>query len=257
MSKIQAAFKNKKLFIPYITVGDPDLNSTKNFILALQEAGAGLIELGIPFSDPVAEGPVIQRANERAMTNNITPEDIFKMLESIKHEIKVPLAFLTYLNPVLNYGYDNFFKRCTEVGVAGIITPDLPFEEHSEIKNFTDKHNIDIITLASPTSSNERLEKMAKAARGYIYLVSSMGVTGERNVITTDIKAITSEIKKYTDVPVAVGFGISTPEQARDISKAANGIIVGSAIVKLIEAHGTKAAPHIAAYTQNMVNAIT
>jgi tryptophan synthase alpha chain len=256
MNKIEAAFKNKKLFIPYITLGDPTLEKTKDFILLLQKSGAGLIELGIPFSDPIAEGEVIQRANERALKQNINLDKIFTMLESIKAQVKVPLVFLTYINPLHHYGYDKFFKRCADTGVSGIITPDLPFEEHAEILEHAKKYGVDIITLVSPTSSAERIKNIADAASGYIYLVSSMGVTGVRSEITTDISKITSEIKKHTKVPVAVGFGISTPQQVKLYAQIADGVIVGSAIVKLVEQYGTAADSHIEQYVKEMASAL-
>jgi len=252
MSKISAAFKNKKLFIAYIMAGDPSLAKTKEFILAAGRAGAGLVEIGIPFSDPVAEGEVIQRANLRALKQKVNLEKVFDMVLSIKDKTDIPLVFMTYLNPVFNYGYEKFFKRCARCGVSGVIIPDMPFEEEREIKPYAVKNGVDVITLVAPSSSGARIKKIAENAQGFIYLVSSYGVTGVRKNINTDISAIVKKIKRYSDIPVAVGFGISTPAQAKYFASCADGVIVGSAIVRIIEDKGRAAAPYIEKYIKKM-----
>jgi tryptophan synthase alpha chain len=251
MNRITEIFKNNKALITYLTVGDPDISKTERYILAMAENGADLIEIGIPFSDPVAEGETIQKAMARALSKNINLEDIFKMVINVRKRTNTPLVFMTYLNPLLFYGYEKFFNRCKQVGIDGIIVPDMPFEEQGEIKDFVDKYGIAIITLIAPTSK-ERISILANQAKGFIYLVSSLGVTGMRNKITTDIRAIISEIKKVTNVPVAVGFGISTDSQAKEITKYADGIIIGSAIVKIIERDKYNTALSLADYTSNI-----
>jgi len=257
MSRIKNAFKNGKAFIGFVTGGDPTIENTKEFILEMAKAGADLIEIGIPFSDPIAEGPVIQEANNRALCAGATVEKIFTLTEELRKEIDIPLVFLTYVNPVYHYasGYDGFFKRCAGAGLDGIIIPDLPFEEQPPFKQAAQKYGIDIISLIAPTSQ-ERIKEIAKSASGFIYLVSSMGVTGVRNEITTDLSSITSAIKSVTDVPVAIGFGIHSPQQAAQMSKIADGVIVGSAIVKLAAKYGKEAAPHIYSYVKEMKDAV-
>ncbi|MDR1695277.1 MAG: tryptophan synthase subunit alpha [Endomicrobium sp.] len=255
MNKISEIFKNKKCLITYLTAGDPSLDKTEEFIVSLAKNGADLIEIGIPFSDPVAEGEVIQNAMARALSENIGLDDIFNMVSSVVKKISVPLAFMTYLNPLLTYGYDKFFKRCKETGIEAIIVPDMPFEEQDEIKEFTGKYGVTIITLIAPTSL-ERIEKLAKNAEGFIYLVSSLGVTGTRSEITTDINSIVSKIKQITDVPVAVGFGISTGKQAKDMTESADGAIIGSAIVKIIAEHKENAAAKIAGFVSEVKTAV-
>ena len=240
MNRINEAFNNKKAFITYLMAGDPDLATSAEYIMTAQDAGADLIEIGIPFSDPIAEGEVIQAASARALAAGARLEDILKMVNSIKVKIHVPMVFMTYLNPVFVYGYNRFFARCAEIGISGAIIPDLPYEEQNEVKKEAAKHGIEIVSLIAPTSKTRAIQ-IARNAQGFIYLVSSMGVTGVRSEITTDVASIISEIKKVSDVPVAVGFGISTPEQAAYYSKFADGVIVGSAIVHIIGQHGTGA----------------
>ena len=251
MNRIKDSFLNKKAFIAYLMAGDPDLASSAEHILTAQEAGADLIEIGIPFSDPIAEGEVIQAASMRALAAGTRLDGVFDMVASIKDQMRVPLVFMTYLNPVFVYGYDRFFAKCTELGVAGVIIPDLPFEEQAEAKAEAAKYGIEVITLVAPTSQ-KRIARIAQDAEGFIYLVSSMGVTGVRSEITTDLSVIVSEIKKYTDIPVAIGFGISTPEQAKFYSGIADGFIVGSAIVRIIGEHGKKAKNLLYEYIREM-----
>jgi len=254
MSKITEVFTGGKAFIGFLTAGDPSKEKTIEFILAMEKAGADIIEIGIPFSDPIAEGPVIQNANTRALAAGINTDDIFDLVDEVRLKSNIPLAFLTYINPVFYYGYERFFKKCKELEINGIIIPDLPFEEKGEIFEFSKKYDVDIISLIAPTSK-DRVKMIAKDAKGFIYLVSSMGVTGVRSEIQTNLKNIIDEIKKVTDVPIAVGFGINTPEQSKNISKIADGVIVGSAIVKIIEKHGNNSTKYIKEYVSKMKNA--
>ena len=255
MSRIKNAFNNNKAFIGFLTGGDPSIDKTKEFILQMIKAGADLIEIGIPFSDPIAEGPVIQEANNRALSAGATVEKLFTLVSELRKETEVPFVFLTYLNPVFHYGYSTFFKRCADVGLDGIIIPDLPFEEQPPVREAAAQHGIDLISLIAPTSE-ARIKEIAKAATGFIYLVSSMGVTGIRSEIKTDLVSITAAIKSVTDVPVAIGFGIHTTEQAAHMAKIADGVIVGSAIVKIAAKYGTEAAPHIYNYVKEMKEAV-
>lgn len=255
MSKIAEAFHNKKAFITYLMAGDPDLDQSAENILAAQEAGADLIEIGIPFSDPIAEGPVVENASRRAIAAGVRLNNVFDMVASIQDRVRVPLVFMTYLNPVFVYGYDRFFAKCQEIGISGIIIPDLPFEEQAEVKDVTQQYGVALITLIAPTSK-DRIKDIAKQAEGFIYLVSSMGVTGVRSNITTNISAIVDEIGAVSDIPVAVGFGINQPSQVKEIAAKADGVIVGSGIVRLIEAHGDKAKPYIYDYVYEMQAAL-
>ncbi len=255
MNRIKKAFDNGKAFIGFITGGDPNLESCYEYILRMAEAGADLIEIGIPFSDPVAEGPVIQAANIRALAGGTNIDKLLIMVERVREKTDIPLVFMTYLNPVHNFGYEKFFEECKRVGIDGIIVPDLPFEEKKEIEPYAKKHNVDVISLIAP-NSEKRIEKIAKNAEGFIYIVSSMGVTGVRREIETDIKAITKSIRKERQIPIAVGFGISTPKQARDISKYSDGVIVGSAIVEIIEQYGEHAGEHIYQFVKTMKDEI-
>jgi len=256
MSNIAKAFENGKAFIGFVTGGDPCVEKTKEFVLEMFRSGADLVEIGIPFSDPIAEGPVIQEANIRALKAGATAEKLFALVEDLRKDTAKPLVFLTYLNPVFHYGYDAFFKRCAVSGLDGIIIPDLPFEEQAEVRESASKHGVDLISLIAPTSE-ARIKEIAKTASGFIYLVSSMGVTGIRSEITTDIASITGAIKAVTKIPVAVGFGIHSPEQAAQMARIADGVIVGSAIVKIIAEHGGSAASYVSEYVRKMKEAIT
>jgi tryptophan synthase alpha chain len=261
MSSIKNAFADGKAFIGFVTGGDPSIEKTKEFVHEMIRAGADLIEIGIPFSDPIAEGPVIQEANNRALAAGATVEKLFNLVADLRKETdggrlrKVPFVFLTYVNPVFHYGYDAFFGRASKAGLDGIIIPDLPFEEQSPVREAATQHGIDLISLIAPTSE-ARIKEIAKAASGFIYLVSSMGVTGIRSEITTDLSAITAAIKSVTSVPVAIGFGIHTPEQAAQMSRIADGVIVGSAIVKIIAQYGEAAGEHVYRYVKEMKEAI-
>lgn len=256
MIKIKEAFRNKKAFIAYLMAGDPDLETSAKYILTAQEAGADLIEIGIPFSDPIAEGEVIQAAGIRALNAGTSLAGVFGMAASIKDKMRVPAVFMTYANPVFAYGYSRFFARCAEVGVGGIIIPDMPFEEQREVKAPAREHGVEVVTLAAPTSE-KRAAKIARGAEGFIYLVSSMGVTGVRSEITTDLSGLVNEIRAQSEIPVAVGFGIASPEQARRFSAVADGVIVGSAIVRIIERHGAGAGHALFEYIKGMKGAMT
>ncbi len=256
MSKIRDAFKNGKAFIPFITCGDPDLETTGKIVREMAAAGADLIELGIPFSDPTAEGPVIQGANIRALAGGITTDKIFAFVKELRKDVTVPLVFMTYANVVFSYGIERFVKCCAEAGMDGLILPDVPFEEKDEFAPICKANGIDFISLIAPTSEN-RVAMIAKEAEGFVYLVSSLGVTGMRAEIRTDLEAITAKIKENTDVPCAIGFGISTPEQAAELAGCADGVIVGSAIVKLIAVHGREAAAPVGAFVRAMKAAVS
>lgn len=255
MSKIQNAFQNGKAFIGFLTAGDPTLDKTVDFILEMERGGADLVEIGIPFSDPIAEGPVIQEANLRALAAGATTEKVFDMVARVREKTNIPLVFLTYLNPVFNYGYEAFFSKCEELGVDGIILPDMPFEEKAEISDVAKQHGVDLISLVAPTSE-QRIKTIAAESSGFLYVVSSMGVTGMRSEIKTDLASIVSAAKSATDTPAAVGFGINTPEQAANIAKIADGVIVGSAIVKIIGQHGESADGPVFDYVKSMKDAI-
>lgn len=255
MIDIKNAFKNGKAFIPFVTAGDPDLETTRKLILTMQEAGADLIELGVPFSDPVAEGVVIQRANERALAAGCTIDRLFDMLRSLQGQVHVPLVFLTYINPIVVYGAEQFMKQCQETGIAGLIVPDLPYEEKGDILDVCHAYGVSLISLIAPTS-HERIRMIAKEAEGFLYIVSSLGVTGVRSEIKSDIASMVAAVKGVTEVPCAVGFGISTPEQAQAMAKIADGAIVGSAIVKLVEQYGKDSEKPIAEYVASMKDAV-
>jgi tryptophan synthase alpha chain len=255
MSNIAKAFQNRNAFIGFVTGGDPSIEKSEAFILEMIRAGADLVEIGIPFSDPIAEGPVIQEANIRALSAGATVEKLFGLVKSVRTKTEVPLVFLTYLNPVFHYGYDAFFKRGRDVGLDGIIIPDLPYEEQGEVRDAAGRYGIDLISLIAPTSE-ARIREIAGAATGFIYLVSSMGVTGVRSEIRTDLGSIAAAVRAVTKVPVAVGFGIHTPAQASQIGKIADGVIVGSAIVKIIAEHGCDAEQYVYEYVKAMKEAL-
>lgn len=256
MSNIQNAFKNGKAFIGFVTGGDPTIEKSEEFILEMVRAGADIIEIGIPFSDPVAEGPVIEAANIRALSAGATTDGIFSLVEKVRRKTDIPLVFLTYLNPVFKYGYEDFFARCEELGVDGIIIPDLPYEEKGEISGIADNNGVDVISMIAPTSEN-RIKLISSNAGGFLYIVSSMGVTGVRNDIKTDLASILKAVRSVSSLPAAVGFGISTPTQAKEISRFSEGVIVGSAIVKIIEKHGSDAGKYIYDYVKSMKDAIS
>ncbi|MBP3569921.1 MAG: tryptophan synthase subunit alpha [Lachnospiraceae bacterium] len=255
MSRISEAFVNGKAFIPFITCGDPDLETTGKLVRAAVENGADLIELGIPFSDPTAEGPVIQGANIRALSKGITTDQIFEFVKELRKDVKIPLVFMTYANVVFSYGAEKFISICKEIGIDGIILPDLPFEEKEEFQPICKQYDVALISLIAPTS-HQRIAMIASAAEGFVYIVSSLGVTGTRSEITTDLSSIIKMVKAHTDVPCAIGFGISTPEQAKKMAAISDGVIVGSAIIKLMEKYGSESAEPVGEYVKNMKDAI-
>ncbi|MBQ2633131.1 MAG: tryptophan synthase subunit alpha [Oscillospiraceae bacterium] len=251
MSDIRNAFVAGKAFIAFVTCGDPDLNTTAAVVRAAVENGADLIELGIPFSDPTAEGPVIQGANLRALCGGVTTDRIFDFVKALRRDVKVPMVFMTYSNVVFSYGADRFISNCHEIGIDGLILPDLPFEEKDEFLPLCKQYGVDLISLIAPTSEN-RIAKIAKEAEGFLYLVSSLGVTGTRTEITTDLASIVKVVRENTDIPCAIGFGISTPEQAAKMAGLSDGAIVGSAIIKLLEKYGKDAPTYVGAYVKSM-----
>ena len=255
MSNIKNAFKNKKAFIAFFTCGDPDLETTKKAIRSAVKNGADLIELGIPFSDPTAEGPVIQAANLRALKSGITTDKIFAFVRELRKDIDVPFVFMTYTNVVFSYGVEKFVSECQKSRIDGLILPDLPFEEKEEFDSVCRAHGLDLISLIAPTS-HERIAMIAKEAEGFVYCVSSLGVTGMRTNITTDIGAMVKLVKSQKDIPCAVGFGISTPEQAKKMADQSDGAIVGSAIVKLCGTYGEDCVPKVKAYVKEMKDAL-
>lgn len=246
---------NKKAFIAFLTAGDPNADCTVEYILEMERAGADLIEIGIPFSDPTAEGVVIQDANIRSLKNGMTTDGAFDIVRRVREKSQIPLAFMTYANPVFHYGYERFFDRCKELGVDAIIIPDLPYEEKQEMEEPANARDVALISMIAPTSES-RIQEIASEAKGFIYVVSSMGVTGVRSEIKTDLGAIVESIRKVTDVPCAIGFGISTPEQAKAMAAVSDGAIVGSAIVKLIAKYGDQAAPELYKYVKSMKDAV-
>ena len=251
MSRIQEAFQGKKAFIPFITCGDPDLETTEQLVYAMEKEGAAIIELGIPFSDPTAEGPVIQAANLRALNRGVTTDKVFGTVERIRKNSQIPLVFMTYANVVFSYGTERFIKRMKETGMDGLILPDVPFEEKEEFDSVCREYGIELISLIAPTS-HERIRMIAEKASGFVYCVSSLGVTGTRSEITTDIGEMVRLVKETKDIPCAVGFGISTPEQAAEMCRTADGVIVGSAIVKLCGANGRACVPFVRDYVRKM-----
>ena len=255
MTRIADAFKSGKAFIPFITCGDPDLETTARLVRAMAAGGADLIELGIPFSDPTAEGPVIQLANERALKAGTTTDRVFDLVEDLRRDVTVPMVFMTYANVVFSYGMDRFLESCRRVDMQGLILPDVPFEEKEEFDVKCREYGQKLISLIAPTSE-DRIGRIAREASGFVYCVSSLGVTGVRSEITTDIGAMVRLVKQEKDIPCAVGFGISTPDQARKMAKYADGVIVGSAIMKLIAQYGRDAEPYVAEYVREMKNAV-
>lgn len=255
IERIRHAFTNGKAFIGFLTGGDPNLSDSEERILALARGGADIIEIGVPFSDPIAEGPVIQAANIRALSAGVTVPDIFNLSGKLRRQIQTPLVLLTYLNPVFHYGYGRFFEKCVETGVDGVVIPDMPFEEQGEAKSIARENGVALISLVAPTSE-ERIERIAKDADGFLYIVSSMGVTGVRGEITSDLKSMIASVRAVSDIPAAVGFGVGTPGQAREITAEADGVIIGSAIVRLAAQHGENAPAAIEAYARGIKAAI-
>ena len=255
MSKIKNAFDHGKAFIPFITCGDPDLETTGAVVREAVKNGADLVELGIPFSDPTAEGPVIQGANIRALKGGVTTDKIFDFVRELRKDVTVPMVFMTYANVVFSYGTDKFISTCQEIGIDGLILPDLPYEEKEEFIDLCHKYDVDLISLIAPTSEN-RIAMIAKDAEGFLYIVSSLGVTGTRSEIKTDLASIVEVVRKNTDIPCAIGFGISTPEQAKKMADISDGAIVGSAIIKILEKYGKDAPKYVGEYVKSMKDGI-
>ncbi len=255
MSNIHKAFENGKAFIPFITCGDPNLETTAAAVRAAVQNGADLVELGIPFSDPTAEGPTIQGANLRALSGGVRTDQVFDLVRELRTDVTVPMVFMTYANVVFSYGAEKFISTCREIGIDGLILPDLPFEEKEEFLPICRKNGVDLISLIAPTSQ-KRISMIAREAEGFLYIVSSLGVTGTRSEITTDLASIVKVVRENTNIPCAIGFGISTPEQAARMASISDGAIVGSAIIKILERYGEEAPPHIGAYVKSMKDAI-
>ena len=255
MSNIRKAFENGKAFIPFITCGDPDLETTAAVVRAAAANGADLIELGIPFSDPTAEGPVIQGANLRALNGGVTTDKIFDLVRNLRRDVEVPMVFMTYANVVFSYGSERFISTCREIGIDGLILPDVPYEEKEEFLPICRRYGVDLISLIAPTSE-DRIAMIAREAEGFLYIVSSLGVTGVRSEIKTDLGAIVETVRQNTDIPCAIGFGISTPEQAAKMAGISDGAIVGSAIVRLIGEHGKDAPEYVGEYVKGMKEAL-
>jgi len=256
MNRVESAFSRGKAFIPFVTAGDPCLETTGQLVLRMADAGADLIELGIPFSDPMAEGQVIQQADVRALAAGTTADAVFEMVGRLRTKTDVPLALMTYMNPVFVYGADKFLENCSHTGIDALIVPDLPFEEKGELEPQCQKNDVALISLIAPTSG-QRIQKIAAQAQGFVYCVSSLGVTGVRAQITTDIGQLVSKVKAVKNIPCAVGFGVSTPQQAREMAEVADGVIVGSAIVKLVAQYGRQSAAPVAEYVRRMKQAIS
>ena len=255
MSRIKSAFENGKAFIAFITCGDPDLETTAAAVRAAAENGADLIELGIPFSAPTADGSVIQDANIRALSGGVTTDKIFDLVRELRQDVQTPFVFMTYANLIFSYGTERFLSACQDIGIDGLILPDLPFEEKDEFLPACREYGVDLISLVAPTSA-DRIAMIAREADGFLYIVSSLGVTGVRNEIKTDLSSIVSVIRQNTSLPCAIGFGISTPEQGRAMAAVSDGAIVGSAIIKLLEKYGKDAPAHIGKYVRTMKEAL-
>ena len=255
MNRIAKAFDGKKAFIAFITGGDPDIETTEKLVLGMAEAGADIIEIGVPFSDPIAEGPVIQNADERALKAGCTADGLFEAVKRIRPQTGAALMLMTYANPVYAYGKERFMANCREAGIDGVIIPDAPFEEKAEFEECCKRFGICLISMIAPTSGG-RAQKIARSADGFLYCVSSLGVTGTRGEIGTEISRLIEEVRQVSDIPCAVGFGVSTPQQAGAMAAISDGVIVGSAIVKIVARHGRSSAEPVKRFVADMVRAI-
>ena len=253
--RIREVFENGKAFIPFITGGDPDLETTERLIVEMAASGADMIEIGIPFSDPIAEGDVIQAASQRALERGTTADRLFEMVQRVRRTVKIPLLFMGYANSVYGYGGERFFENCHASGVDGLILPDIPFEEREEFLEFSRRYGVDLISMIAPTSG-ERARAIGRKAEGFLYCVSSLGVTGVREELNQEISAVIDQVHQVSDIPCAVGFGIATPEQAREMAAFADGVIVGSAIVKIVEEKGRDSILAVGQYVKQMKQAI-
>lgn len=251
MSKIEQAFKNGKAFIAFITCGDPDLATTAAAIREAVLNGADMIELGIPFSDPTAEGPVTQASNLRALENGVTTDKIFDMVEELRQDVSIPLLFMTYANVIFSYGADEFISRCSKVGIDGLIIPDLPFEEKDEFKPVCDQYGVKLISLVAAASAN-RIGMIAREAEGFVYIAASTGVIGTKQALADELEQVVTQIRQNTKIPCAIGFGVAEPEQAKALAQLSDGVIVGSAIVKLLAEYGKDAPKYVGEYVKRM-----
>lgn len=254
-ARIRDAFAARKVFIPYVVAGDPDLDTTAEVIRAAVRGGADAVEIGIPFSDPTAEGPVITAATQRSLAHGTTTADAFALVEELRKDVTVPFFFMTYAAVVFARGSEQFIRRCAEVGVDGLIIPDIPLEERGEFAPYCEKYGVALVPLVAPTSG-ARTAAIARAATGFVYVVSSLGVTGMRSSITTDVQRLSDAIHAAADIPCAIGFGISTPEQAAEMAAHADGVIVGSAIVNLVAERGKEAPAAVEEFVGAMTAAI-
>ncbi len=255
MNRISNAFSLGKAFIAFITCGDPDLETTYKTVIEMCRNGADLIELGIPFSDPTAEGPTIQNANVRALSGGVTTDKIFDLVREIRKVTNVPMVFMTYANVVFSYGSDRFISICSEIGIDGLILPDVPYEEKDEFEPICRKYGLDLISMIAPTS-HDRISMISKEAHGFLYVVSSLGVTGTRDKIDTDIGSMIDVVRKETKTPCAIGFGISRPEQATEMASLSDGAIVGSAIIRIIAEHGRESPEYVGLFVKEMKEAV-
>lgn len=255
MSKLDKAFTKGKAVIAFLTAGDPTIGDSVRYVQVMEEAGADLIEIGVPFSDPIADGPVIMEADVRALAGHIHLPQAMEEARAIRRVSEIPLVFLTYFNPVFSYGAERFFRDCAEIGVGGVIIPDLPIEEQDEVRPFAEEYGVSLIQMIAPTSK-ERIRRIAERASGFLYIVSSMGVTGMRDGFSMNVEDMIAAVREVTDVPCAVGFGIHTPEQARQMAAGADGIITGSAVVDLIGRHGGEADEALRTYIRSMKAAV-
>jgi tryptophan synthase alpha chain len=262
VNRIEARFQQlhragEKAFIPYITAGDPTLERTAELVVALEKAGADIIELGIPFSDPLADGVVNQEAAMRALKHGTSLRDVVLMVKEVRERTQVPIVLFTYFNPVHSYGLERFGPDCRAAGVDGVLCVDLPPEEAEEYKASLDAHEIDTIFLLAPTSTDARIASVSRQCTGFVYYVSRTGVTGERSQVEQDVRGMVAKIKQHTDMPIAVGFGISKPEHAAEVARYADGVIVGSAIVRMVGELGDspETAPKVAAFVESLAQA--
>ena len=257
MSRIAEAFAHGKAFIPFLTCGDPDLETTEAVVRAVAQAGADLIELGIPFSDPTAEGPVIQAASERALAAGATTDKIFEMVRRLRRDVTTPMVFMTYANVVFSYGTERFISTASEIGMDGLILPDVPYEEREEFAPVCRKYGLDLIPLIAPTSEG-RIAKIAREAEGFLYGVSSLGTAGVQEELTANVDRMVRLAKEADpDLPCAVDLDVPTPDQAAAVARVADGVIVGSAIVELTGRYGQEAVPYIRDYVTDMKTAVS
>lgn len=255
MNRIEKAFEKGRAFIPFVTVGDPDLETSEQIVDSLIEAGADLIELGIPFSDPTAEGPVIMEADLAALNAGTTTDLVFEFTKKIRARTEIPLIYMTYANVVFSYGTEGFLRKASDAGVDGLILPDVPFEEKEDFLPLCRKYGIRLISMIAPTSE-QRISMIAREAEGFLYVVSSLGVTGVRTKITTDVASMIRTVRKFTRIPCAVGFGISDPEQAREMASLSDGAICGSAVMRIVAECGRNAAAPVGKFAKQMAEAV-